>query len=274
MADVLGGLKCPGDADVPFELTVQHFTWLATGIVVSQLGLLVSSAVVSHSWNNFMWGYVLYLPSYLMMLLVCAATLDRRCSLWLLRASVVTASATLIQGHFFTASNNFRGVQIFVLLFGISMSLVCIKTLQVCRLCLQMQYPTGDKMLEASRKVFLHILGTSPVLLVFALNSAIALSQLVGANEEYAAHTPLCRYTPYDRGLYNTEYSCTEDPGPGGNHIFGHTALGIPLLPLLPPELHGSCCSRGSSAGTATHNVRDGGSHASRLAAPVGRAGT
>jgi hypothetical protein len=52
--------------------------------------------------------------------------------------------------------------KIFMLLFGILGPLVVIKTLQVSRHCLQMQYAADGKMLEASRKAFLHILKHLP----------------------------------------------------------------------------------------------------------------
>jgi hypothetical protein len=57
------GLNYLGDADAPFEWTVQHFTRLATGTVVSQLGLLVSAGGMSYSRNDVNWGFVVFLPS-------------------------------------------------------------------------------------------------------------------------------------------------------------------------------------------------------------------
>jgi hypothetical protein len=241
MADLVGELEVPDGDDVApaFALTVQHVTRLATGIVVSQLGLLAFAAAMSHSRNDGHWGFVVFLPSLFLALLAWAATLDRRCTVWPLRVSVVIASATFIQGNFTVVhgkSNN-HGGEIAALLGGILGSLVYIKTFQICRRCLQAQYPKGDKMLEASRKVFLHILGTGPILLVFTLNCANGLSQFVAANEEYAAHTPLCSHTPHNRGRYNTAYSCNAPELYGMtvdrvNHIRGHSTLGIASLPL------------------------------------------
>jgi hypothetical protein len=155
MADVFGELALPGGDEAAPILTVQHFTRLATGIMVSQLGLLASAAAMSHLRNNSFWGFVMFVPSLFMVLLVWAASLDRRCPLWPLRVSVVTAFATFIQG-FFTShyqivvvakSYNYGGQIFTLLLFDIFVPVTTIKTVEMCRRCVQVQYSAGDKML-------------------------------------------------------------------------------------------------------------------------------
>jgi hypothetical protein len=240
MTDIIGSLQLPdGSDDAASGLTVQHATRLAVGIVVLQEGLLASAAVMCYLRTDEAWGYVVSLPNFFLTLLVWSATLDRRCPVWPLRVSAVTMVATLIQGVFTSrymivvvaASTNYT-YQIVWSLVGISLSLVFTKTLQTCRRCLQTQYPTGDKMLEASRRVFLYILSTGPLLFIFAMDTATARSQCVAADEEYAAYTPFCDHTPDDRGNVNTAYSCAEDQILR-LHIPSHAGLGIASLPLF-----------------------------------------
>jgi hypothetical protein len=61
MSDIFGSLHISAGDDASW--TSQHTTRLAKMFVMLQQALLVSAAVMCHSWNTWFWGSVVFLPS-------------------------------------------------------------------------------------------------------------------------------------------------------------------------------------------------------------------
>jgi hypothetical protein len=256
--EVLGALELPDGGDrtdtAGRESNAQDSDSLAWKFVGVQVVILATAVACSHGWNSAIWGYVCLLPSLFIGVVVWATTLDRRCSLWPLRLSILTAFATQVQGvyssHYFfvvvpAASPDGYRPQVFntLLYFGLLAPLVY-KAVLTFRRCLQTQYTVDGAMLKASRDMTNQLLAAAPLLLVFTLAASTGLSGRAASIEEYAAHTPYCVHTPDDLGHYNTAFRCTQDPAfpshaPGlenSDHIQGHLLSGIatPRLFLSP----------------------------------------
>jgi hypothetical protein len=222
-------------------------SWKFVGVQVVILGTAVAWCNGS---NSLYWGCVCVLPSLFIAVIVWATTLDRRCSLWPLRLSIVTTVTTFVQGvyssHFWfvvipAASPAGYGIQAFLTLLFSGVAPLIYKAVLTYRRCLQTQYTADGAMLKASRNMIDQLLAAAPVLLVFALAAFTRLSEYTASIEEYAAHTPHCVHTPDDLGNYNTAFRCTQDPAfppiaPGlenDDHIEGHLLSGIATLRLF-----------------------------------------
>ena len=226
-------------------LTPWRSTRVAYVFLALQQGLLALAIGLSHAWNNFFWGWVLFLPNLYTVWLVWAATLDARCPKWPVRVSVFLAYLTNFQGFFSSpfmivdhaeAHNYFS--QIFFSVSAIVGIFVVVRTLEASRRCLQTQYLDEGKMMNASRRVLLELVAFAPlVFLVITVGAASGVSGVVAANEQYAQYTPLCTHTPLDRGQYSTAYRCIQEEGGGrlenDDHIYGHLRSEVALVALF-----------------------------------------
>jgi hypothetical protein len=252
--EVMSALELPDGGDrtgtAGRKSNAQDANSLAWKFVGVQVVILGTAVAWCHSWNSYWWGLVCFLPSFFIVVVVWATTLDRRCSLWHLRLSIVAAFATVVQGwyssHFWfvivPAAIPFgHGGQVVVMLACFGFSLLIYKALLAYRRCLQTQYTADGAILKASRDMINQLLAAAPVLLVFTLAASTGISERVASIEEYAAHTPYCVHTPDDLGNFNTAFQCTQDPAypsyaPGlenADHILGHLSSGIATLRLF-----------------------------------------
>jgi hypothetical protein len=222
--------------------------WKFVGVEVVILGTAVAWC---HGWNSVHWGCLCFLPNFFIFVVVWAATLDRRCSLWPLRLSVFAAMATMLQGHFSShfwfvvipaAGPDGYGIQVLCTLLCLgTIAPLLYKNFLACRRCLQTQHIADGAMLTASLGMTKQLLASAPLLIVFVLAASTGLSGLTASIEERATHAPHCVHTPYDRGNFNTAFHCTQDPAhpfyaPGfenGDHVNGHLFSGIATLRLF-----------------------------------------
>jgi hypothetical protein len=65
-----------------------------------QVVILGTAVVWCHGWNRLHWGFVYFLPSVFIGVVVWATTLDRRCSLWPFRLSIFVAVPMTVQGNY------------------------------------------------------------------------------------------------------------------------------------------------------------------------------
>jgi hypothetical protein len=253
--DTLSALALPDGGDrtgtIERKSNAKDADSLAWKFVGVQVVILATAVAWCHGWNHHNWGWVCYLPSMFIFVVVWATTLDRRCSLWPFRLSIVAAYATPLQG-FYSSHFNFVVVPaaspfgyghlvFWTLLCFVMLAPLYYKASLMFRRCLQTQYSADGAMLNASRNMMNQLLAAAPVLLVFILEASTALSGYTASIEEYAAHTPYCVHTPDDLGEYNTAFRCTQDPAypfeaPGlenADHILGHLSSGIATLRLF-----------------------------------------
>jgi hypothetical protein len=253
--EALEALELPDGGDrtdtIGRKSNAQDSDSLAWKFVGVQMVILGTAVAWCHGWNSVWWGLMCFLPSFFIFVVVWATTLDRRCSLWPLRLSIVVAMATGVQGFYSShfdfvvvpAANPFGyGAHVFytLLCFGMLAPLLY-KALLAYRRCLQTQYTADGAMLTASLGMTKQLLASTPLLIVFVLAASTGLSKSTASIEEYAAHTPYCVHTPDDLGNYNTAFRCTQNPAypiyaPGlenDDHLNGHLASGIATLSLF-----------------------------------------